>query len=501
MTPAEKSHALRKAIPPGGLFAGKEWRLAPDPFPLPSELHARIVDLGPRLHAFYQACNLLYRQSVEGKQPAWIHRYLDAGKPEAVVQMAREKAWKNDLPAVIRPDILLTDEGLVITELDSVPGGIGLTAWLQEAYAAAGASRLTPHASRVTSHESRTETVSMTTILEGFRTILAPPNIELPSNNPRISAIVISEESRDYRPEMEWIAERIAKLETQNAESSAANLPPSAGFQLRASSFVLPTLCRVCSPADLEYRPEGVFLNGERVDVIYRFFELFDLPNLANMGQMLDAARAGRVRVTPPFKPQLEEKLWFALFWFPQLAGFWRRELGDRYARDLREVIPFTWLLDPAPLPPHAVIPQLGIHDWNQLGSFSQKQRDLVLKISGFSDRAWGSRGVYVGSDLSQEEWRQAVSRSLAEFDRHPHILQRFEKTCLVEHAWWDFERGELVPMKGRLRLCPYYFVTDNRPSLGGVLATLCPADKKIIHGMRDAIMTLVVPAAEIPVQ
>ena len=31
-------------------------------------------------------------------------------------------------PTVLRPDLLLTDEGFVMTELDSVPGGIGLTA-------------------------------------------------------------------------------------------------------------------------------------------------------------------------------------------------------------------------------------------------------------------------------------------------------------------------------------------------------------------------------------
>jgi hypothetical protein len=45
--------------------------------------------------------------------------------------------------------------------------------------------------------------------------------------------------------------------------------------------------------------------------------------------------------------------------------------------------------------------------------------------------------------------------------------------------------------MEGRARLCPYYFVSakDDSISLGGVLATICPADKKILHGMRDAIL------------
>ena len=41
------------------------------------------------------------------------------------------------------------------------------------------------------------------------------------------------------------------------------------------------------------------------------------------------------------------------------------------------------------------------------------------------------------------------------------------------------------------MRLCPYYFVDSkaHRAQLHGVLATLCPADKKIIHGMKDAAL------------
>ena len=43
--------------------------------------------------------------------------------------------------------------------------------------------------------------------------------------------------------------------------------------------------------------------------------------------------------------------------------------------------------------------------------------------------------------------------------------------------------------MSGRARLCPYYFVTKDRAELAGILATVVPLDKKLIHGMRDAIM------------
>jgi hypothetical protein len=48
---------------------------------------------------------------------------------------------------------------------------------------------------------------------------------------------------------------------------------------------------------------------------------------------------------------------------------------------------------------------------------------------------------------------------------------------------------AEIHAMAGRARLSPYYFVTGEKADLAGILATVCPADKKVIHGMKDAIM------------
>jgi hypothetical protein len=45
------------------------------------------------------------------------------------------------------------------------------------------------------------------------------------------------------------------------------------------------------------------------------------------------------------------------------------------------------------------------------------------------------------------------------------------------------------IETSGRLRLCPYYFVVAGQPRLSGALATFCPPDKKIIHGMTDAAL------------
>ena len=141
---------------------------------------------------------------------------------------------------------------------------------------------------------------------------------------------------------------------------------------------------------------------------------------------------------------------------------------------------------------PHTVaaMPGLDITDWQQLAELSQKERQLVLKLSGFNERAWGARSVRLGNDLSQANWATAVTEAVAGFGESPWILQRFEKPRRVEHEWFDFESGAARTMAGRVRLCPYYFIHgEDEVKLGGVLATVCPADKKIIHGMRDAIL------------
>jgi len=199
------------------------------------------------------------------------------------------------------------------------------------------------------------------------------------------------------------------------------------------------------------------------------------------------------VRLTPPPKPLFEEKMLFALLWNRNLQNFWRQELGEAFLSRLKRAAPYTWLVDPAPMPPHVAIPELNLTDWQQLKTLSQKERDLILKVSGFSENAWGARGVYLGSDLPQADWSAAVDAALKNFETSPSVLQRYHKPSLVETSWFDFTKKEVVPMKGRVRLCPYYFVAGEgdaaRPQLGGVLATIVPADKKIVHGMADAVI------------
>jgi hypothetical protein len=441
LSPRESAEAVRRAVPREGLFAGHEWRISPAPFSLSPELVSELENLGRVLLQFYRAVNLLYRKSLEGKQPEWVAHWLDKGKPADLLALQRSPTFKNDVPRVIRPDLLLTEHGLSVTELDSVPGGIGLTAWLNQTYSNLAVRPVEPGQS----NGAATVLGGADGMLRGFAGIFGEA---------ATVHIVVSEEAATYRPEMAWVANQLGAQR----------------FKIQNASF-------------------DTFADG---DAVYRFFELFDLANVPSARRIFELASAKRIRVTPAPKPLFEEKMLLALLWNRRLQGYWRQELGENFLRRLLRMVPYTWVVDPAPLPPQAAIPELNLTDWRELETLSHKERDLILKVSGFSPHAWGARGVYLGSDLPHTEWAAAIERALSSFDHSPYVLQRFHKPALADAQWFDFERSEAVPMKGRVRLCPYYFVSGEaeaaRANLGGVLATICPADKKIIHGMTEAI-------------
>ena len=69
-----------------------------------------------------------------------------------------------------------------------------------------------------------------------------------------------------------------------------------------------------CKPEDLEIQGGNLSFEEKRVDLIYRFWELFDHENIPGMSQWMKLVEAGELVVTPPMKHIQEEKLSLALF-------------------------------------------------------------------------------------------------------------------------------------------------------------------------------------------
>jgi hypothetical protein len=451
---------LRSAFAAQSLFEDKTWRLSQDAWPILPAQAQELEAIGAACLEFHQALETLYLRSVSGKNllrnkpltAPWVADYLDRGKPESLVAHARSPKNRGMFPTVLRPDLLLTDDGFVMTELDSVPGGIGLTAFLNRLY-----------------RDSEGLVGGDDAMIRNFHASLA--SLRPGSRNPLV-ALVVSDEAATYRPEMQWLAQQM-----QVAGQRVFCMRPEDLFPLGGALF---------------FDVEG---NPEKIDVIYRFFELFDLASIKTASYILDAWESGDVSIAPPMRPFQEEKLAFGLFHHHLLQDYWEEALGARPLKLLRTLIPPTWVMDPAPLPPGAVLdgPRAGgraLADWRDLIGASQKERDLIIKISGFHETAWGARSVVLGSDCSREEWQVGVERALALAPGNLHVLQAYRKPRRVRHSLYGSEApNEAREADGRLRLCPYYFVVEGKARLSGALATFCPPDKKIIHGMQDAAL------------
>ncbi len=359
----------------------------------------------------------------------WLAPLLDAGKPTWMVRAQRDSKQRRSLPRIMRPDLLWCESGLRLTEIDSVPGGLGILHFLHQLHTQNG------HGAQLIGGTHG--------ITEGFQHAY-----------PDGALIAISEESSDYRPEMEYL---LSHLPSELYRSCAAE-------QLRVSET--------------------------HDSCLYRFFELFDHENIDSLQQLTDAWAQDRLCMDPPPLPHLEEKAWLALFHLPGLQEWWRCQLRATHREKLHELIPRSWLLDPTPLPPHASLPWLSINDWRDLAKLSQKQRRLVVKISGFDERAWGARGVYIGHDMPSNTWSDILHHAHADFPNKLWIMQEYCHPRLIEHAYSD-DDGTITPMRGRVRLCPYY-ATDpsgKETRLIGCLATIAAEDKKKIHGMKNSIL------------
>ena len=459
---------LNEMTPKGGLFKGDRknvhpesnlpWRISPEPFWLNVDQQKELEQLGQSLQKFYIAANTLYHQSAKGIQPSWIKQYLDLGKPNYITEMGQWNRIKSQLPLVMRPDLILTENGFRLIEMDSIPGGMGFTAQISHLYSDLGYELIG----------------GRNGLVEGFYNALAT---SINSQDPTI-AFVVSDESESYRTEMQWISDEF----NQN----------------HGKSYCI-------HPSDIHFDDEGLFLTDQniehRIDAIYRFFELFDLKNIQKAELITYFTKKNSIRLTPPPKAYLEEKLWLAFFHHPQLKSFWKKELGRIAFEQLSTLIPKTWILDPRPIPPHASVSDLEIdnikiNNWDQLKGLSKKNREMVIKPSGFCELAYESKGVTVGHDMSEEMWNKNLQNGLDKFKQNPYLLQVFHKAMRKTMHYYDFFEDKVKPMRGRTLIRPYFYIIDGIAKLSGVQAVVCPPDKKILHGMVDAIIT---PCASYP--
>jgi len=426
------------ALPDGRQSA---WRVSPAPAELSMGQVKGLVGMASVLRSFYAAADKLYHLGLTDRRYEFVPGYLDQGKPARIIAVGREARFKGVLPLVMRPDLLWTEHGYVATEFDSIPGGVGLLAGMEALYQQLGFKLPNTAAN----------------FAQAVKSI----------HKKGLFAIVVSEECSGYRGEMQYLATCLRE--------SGVN-------------------AHCLRPEELQHRSGGVYFSDQRVATLYRFFELFDIDNVPYGWEMLEAAAQGLVKMTPPPKAYLEEKLWFALIHHPVLMSYWRLALGETAYEMLCRLVPRSFVLDPRPVPPHAVIAGLTtkgqvVNSFRELLNLPRSERGYVLKPSGFSPKAWGSRGVILGKELTTKAWGCELERALASFSDQPLVLQEYHASISEPREFLDYASDQMKAFVGKSRYCPYFFNTSRNTLPGGMLVTTCPLDKPLIHGMTDAVL------------
>lgn len=103
------------------------FRISPTPFPLTSEQHSEIHRIGADVSDFFHASDALYRDNDQ------VRELLDRGKPEIFCDTDRPLNY-----LFVRPDLIITDTGFTICEIETSPFGLGLAHLLTDGYNQAG---------------------------------------------------------------------------------------------------------------------------------------------------------------------------------------------------------------------------------------------------------------------------------------------------------------------------------------------------------------------------
>ncbi len=117
---------LLKDGPLFGEYKSVPWLVSPAWFELSNEQISELKKLGGLLYRFLDACNDLYFADEK------VAKLVEQGKPEKVI--ALQRSFPKEMPCLIRPDIVLTEDGFKVTEIELVVGGMGMGSKIKEAH-------------------------------------------------------------------------------------------------------------------------------------------------------------------------------------------------------------------------------------------------------------------------------------------------------------------------------------------------------------------------------
>lgn len=398
------------------------FQIGVDSFELPFNVVEKLPEYGKAISAYYLACDKLFKNlPAENK---W-KRILTKGKPNWLIKAA-EKEGDEYSHIFLRPDFIITENGVATTEIETSPFGLALSYFLNKAYSEQDCDTLVD------------PEVLLQTFIE-----------EIFGENPigKRLCFVLTNHTNQYKGQFEFL-----------------------GRELRR--FGIKTV--VSSPEDMVFGKDGcVLVGGEPVDCVYRGFYLHETVNDPRLQQLVTS----QTKIMPGLKFHLEEKAIMGLVWDDDLRSYFEDEMGEKIFSDLRDILPKTYVLEEESLR------ELGLNSWEDIAEMSRKKRSLILKISGFSNQGSWAKGITFLARLSKVNCERIITEALK--SKENFIIQEFKKGAKFNQEYYDFHTGSFVTMRGKVRFTPYFCAKTGK--LLTAKSTMCP-DTDFIHATSNSI-------------
>lgn len=356
------------------------FHVSDEPLGLSPEQHDDLQHLSVELSAFMTAADQLYHTDEEAAG------LLNRGKPEI---------FQQNRPArqpFIRPDLIITEDGFAVCEIETSPFGLGLAHALNTAYRAEG-------------HE---------TIVNGEL------RHHLDDVLPDRGSLVYSAKTEAYRGQLGYAVERLFAADGRD-------------WQLREATE---------AAAD-----EGSGTEGG----IYRAFYLHEYETDPAVRELIERGETAGGDWTPSLTPHLEEKALMAFLWDDRWEAYFRRELGDASYEYLQSVVPPTWIVGEE----EHFMPGLpgGVADTEDIAGLSRSKRALVLKSSGYDHHGSWAESVELLHQKSGAEAGRLLVGAAARNDGL-QIVQEFRRGVKMPMSYT--EDGITRTDEVRVRLTPY---------------------------------------------
>lgn len=250
--------------------AGKiPFRISSEPLYLPKNQLAEVAHIGKDLSQFIGLVEELYQQ--EGA----VRTLLNRGKPEI---FCVDKPFQY---LFIRPDLIITNEGFAVCEIETSPFGLALAHLLAQGYQE-----------------------------EGFTTVVSANELSayIQQQTAKKGAIIYTNHTQAFSGQLAYLADRVFSEEKDRH------------WQVRKSG---------------EYKGDP--------PAIYRGFYLVEALTDPTVKKLVDSYP--KVSILPSLTPQLEEKAILSLLWDKRWESYLTRQLGLAVFNHLKHVVPPTWVV------------------------------------------------------------------------------------------------------------------------------------------------------------